>query len=221
MILGNDSTSKDNKGDQKVKKLACVLAIIVVCGGLAGVANADPYNTRPVTINGASLQGVLDGMTVSGPGIDVYNDQSPAALFTNDASGSSVATMIIEIAGYAGSNEFGIYSASNPTNKAMVFAGSDVSGDVATISFMANGDIKVNGAVVANGFSSTFGFYTDVYADDGNVGTLDYTVYSEDSLNPGGNAQALVYQGDNATRLQLPGFAPGTFTDSEFIIAFE
>ncbi|MFQ5845473.1 MAG: PEP-CTERM sorting domain-containing protein, partial [Planctomycetota bacterium] len=42
-----------------------------------------------------------------------------------------------------------------------------------------------------------------------------------DSLNPGGKAQALIYQGDNATVLQIPPLAAGPFSDSEFIIAFE
>ena len=93
---------------------------------------------------------------------------------------------------------------------------------------MANGDIKVNGTSVASGFGSSFGFYLGIYGSkgeygpgDGNSTTLDYVVYSEDDLNPNGDAHALVYQGDDSTVLQLPGYMPGIFTDDEYIVAFE
>ncbi len=201
------------------------LAFIIVAP-----AQADPTNVRPHEPVGGlgGLQTVFNDLLVSGPGIDAVNSQHNAALFTNTASGGAVATFIIELAAFGGTNAFGIYSASDPSVKAEVFDGSDAGGDQALISFMANGNIKVNGSVVATGFSRNFGFYIDVYeagvgsGGDGDSTTLDYTLYSEDSRNGGGAAQALIYQGDDQSVLELPGgFAPGTFTDDEIIVAFE
>ena len=186
-------------------------------------AQALPMNTRPVVdigsnSNEATLQEVLDSITIAGPGIDVTNDQSPYALFTGNASGGAVATFIIELAGYSNTSQFGIYSSNEPTKKALIFNGAEGAGDQSLVSFMANGNIKVNGTVVSSNFSSTFGFYLDVYGEDS---ALDHTFYSEDEHNPDGAAQALIYQGDNATTLQIPGYYPGLFDASEYIIAFE
>ncbi|MEQ8958141.1 MAG: PEP-CTERM sorting domain-containing protein [Coleofasciculus sp. C2-GNP5-27] len=47
------------------------------------------------------------------------------------------------------------------------------------------------------------------------------TFFSEDRLNPGGVAQALVFEGDGETVLQAPGRQPGVFLGNEFIVAFE
>lgn len=179
------------------------------------------HDSNPATpnVSGPTLQDIFDGLKVSGPGINAYNDQTGYALFTNDASGGAIATFIIEVAGYAGTNEYGLYSSTNPANKALIFSGSDTLGTQKLVSFMANGDIKVNGVTVANNFSSSFGFYLDVYGAGGGSG-WDYTLYSEDSLNSG-YAQALVYQGDGTTTLQLPGYSPGLFAANEYIVAWE
>ncbi|NOT02719.1 MAG: DUF4114 domain-containing protein [Phycisphaerales bacterium] len=193
------------------------LAVLLMMGVGAGVASADATNVRPIALGNSALQDVFDDLYVSGPGIDAEASQISGALFENQASGGAVATFIIELAGFASTNRFGIYSAGDPSNKAEVFDGADGAGDQAIISFMANGDIKVNFVTVATGFGDRFGFYLDVYGGDD---TLDETFYSEDSLN-GGDAQALIYQGDDATELQLPGFAPGTFSGDEVIVAFE
>lgn len=192
----------------------CALAALTVTGQV----NADALNNRQVAVSGTSLQDALDNITVSGPGINVATDQDPFARFTNTASGGALATFIIEVASFASTNEFGIYDSTTGA-KAMIFGGPDGAGDQAVVSFMADGSIRVNFVEVlgAGSFLSptNFGFYVDVTG-----AATPYTVYSEDSLN-GGYAQALVFQGDDSTVLQLPGFSAGTFTDDEFIIAFE
>ena len=43
----------------------------------------------------------MDGITLSGPGINVENDQTPFDLFTNQSSGASENTLLFEIAGFA------------------------------------------------------------------------------------------------------------------------
>jgi len=187
------------------------LGTVMACGNgaLAASINNRPIPTIPT---GTSLQDTLDGITVSGPGINVVNDQSPFALFDNTSSSGAIGTLIAEIAGFAPQNQFGLYSANNPDNKAIVFDGPDSPFDQALITFFDNGDVKVNNALVATGFGNTFGFYISTPQSN--------TFYTEDSLN-NNNPQVLAYQGDNATQLQLDDLAPGTFVDTEFIFAFE
>ena len=195
-------------------KAIAVMSVLLMAGA---TAYADPYtNNRPINPlgdNGSenNLQEVFDSITVSG-GIDAVTQQTPFAVFSSGASGGSVATMIIELAANAGANTFGLYDVGDPTNKAQVFAGAQGQGAQAVIGFMANGDIRVNGVVVASGFGSAFGFY---------LGVPNTAFYSQDALNPGNKAQALIYQGDGSTKLQIPGYAPGIFTVDEYIIAFE
>ena len=205
---------------------------LVVCVGLVAVcavgqsASTPFFNDRPVPVTLSpggdidDLQEVFDDIYVSGPGIDAYEDQASFGVFTNSSSGGAVTSLIIELAesGNVDSNQFGLYDYENPGNKALVFTGSQSAGNQAMISFLANGDIKVNFQLRATGFSSRFGLYLDVYGTDA---TLDYTFYSQDTLNGGGAAQALVFQGDDQTVIQIPGFFPGVFSNNEYIIAFE
>ncbi len=189
--------------------------------------NADPLNTRPVPVDLSglpNLQTALDVLTVGGPGIDVLTDQDPFARFRNTASGGALTTFAVELASFADTNEFGIYDVVTGTKAMVLGGGAGVPGSQSIISFLDDGSIKVNFVEVAPPGSfidpRNFGFYVDVFMADGDAGTLDYTLYTEDSLN-GGAAAALIFQGDDETELQLPGFASGTFTDDEFIIAFD
>ena len=206
----------------------------VIMGGmcsfaLVDAAWADAVNTRPAEILGSDLQDAMDAITVSGPGINVYTDQDPFARFTNTASGGAVATFIVEVTGFGDTNEFGIYDSVDPTKKAKIFDGSDSAGSIKLVSFMANGDIRVNFVTVATGFASpgNFGFYVDVFeaplgaGGDGDSSKLDYTNYTEDSLNQGGATQAVLFQGDDETTLGIAPFSPGLFTSNQFILAFE
>lgn len=204
-----------------------VLSIGVALTLASSVAVAAPTNDRPFVPGGGlgSLQGVFDSLTPAGAGlIDAVADQKPFALFTSTASGGSVATLVVELASYAPSNVFGIYDAADPSKRAVIFDGAAVAEDQALISFRANGDVRVNGSVAASDMSGTFGFYLEVYE---NKADPQHIVYTEDELNPDndsdgeGDAHALVYQGDDVTEVQLPGFNPGVFTDNEFILAFE
>lgn len=208
------------------------LSVIMGCVcsfALVEAAWADAVNVRPAEILGSDLQDALDAITVKGPGINVHTDQDPFARFTNTASGGAVATFIIEVTGFSGTNEFGIYDSADPSKKAKIFDGSDTAGSIKLVSFMANGDIRVNFVTVATGFVSpgNFGFYVDVFeaplgaGGDGDSSVWDYTIYTEDSLNPGGATQAVVFQGDDETTLGIAPFSPGLFTSNEFILAFE
>jgi len=84
---------------------------VVTCLGLS-------LHGHAAMISGSALQTVLDDITVGGDSsINVQTDQ-----LVNDESWSisaasgSVATLIIELAGFANTTSFGIYDVSNPTN---------------------------------------------------------------------------------------------------------
>lgn len=211
-----------------MKKL---LSSTAIAGCLAlGAAFSNASAARAVDFGsswdgpGKSLQEQLDAITTSGPNIDTVGGQTGYDLFTNTASGGSVATFMFEIAGFAQTNKFGIYNQSGA--KAQLFGGpNDVSDQalvsfnngkvfVTTLDFTSDGnDLTSSTTKSYNNFGNIFGFYLE--REDG------VTFYTENGRNTDGSQQAVVYQGNNQTQLQIPGKSAGTFTDNEFIIAFE
>jgi hypothetical protein len=162
-------------------------------------AQAAPINDRagPVVLgqnaHEDSLQGLLDDLTLSG-GIDTIADQTKAAIFTN-VGGESVASFLLEVAGYADGNRFGIYEYGDTSNRAQIFGGADTPMDQVLVSFLS-GDVFVNGALAAADFGAEFGFYIET-----KVGEV---FFSEDDQNRDG-AQALIYEGsaDDPTLLEV------------------
>jgi len=158
----------------------------------AFAAQAAPINDRagPVLLgqnaHEDSLQVLLDDLTLSG-GVDTLADQSKAAIFTN-VGGESVASFLLEVAGYADGNRFGIYEYGDTSNRAQIFGGADTPADQVLVSFLG-GDVFVNGGLAAADFGSEFGFYIET-----KVGEL---FYSEDDQNRDG-AQAVIYEGSAA-----------------------
>ena len=215
-----------------MKLLSVLLMASVLCVmGLVGTASADMSNVRPVAVPGPPsvhpygelwLQEVFDNLHVSGPGIDAYNDQSIWAVF-NKTAGAPSSSFIIELTSGAASQDFGLYRFGDTSKQATIFDGTHAAGDQALVVFEADGDVTVT---IAGGSTTT---YPDIFAPnsvpafgffmDTPFSTPDY--FTEDSLNPSGEARALAYQGDNLTTLQLPGMLPGLFVDDEFIFAFE
>lgn len=140
-------------------------------------------------------------------------------LWAIEASGFSGATLIIEIAGNAATNTFGIYDAANPTNQIQLFGGVADQGDTAMINISDTGAVTViylNNGVFA-GLSTgsmggnQFGYY---------LGTGGGTFYSQQNLNPNGEDQMVAYQGDGDL-IKLPGKPAGNWGSSSFILAWE
>ena len=158
---------------------------------------------------------------------NVNTDQySPDRLFEMEASGGSVATVIIELAGNANSNSFGIYDATND-NAVQLFGGPADQADQAMVSISQTGQVLVvylqrdsNGNLTASsvwnsgtGYFSggVFGYY---------LGTNNGTFYSDPARNPGGGDQMVAFRGDGDT-IKLPGNAPGPWGSSSYILAWE
>ena len=204
------------------KLLASTVGVAVALGAVAiapqSAKAASFGNSLDCNDNSCSLQSLLDGMTTSGPGIDTVNDQSAVELFTPNASSSSTSSLLFEVAGNAADNEFGIYKKGDTGSKITLFDGPDSPNseapfaNQATLHFASNGDVKLDNTVYS-GFGNEFGYYLKNKK-------LDY-FYTEDALNPNGNEQSVIYQG-NGSKLQIPnGAGSGNFDEHDWIVAFE
>ena len=147
---------------------------------------------------------------------NVNTDQAGAELFQIEASGGSIATMILEIAGNANINTFGIYDPYNTATQLQLFSGSASSGAQVAITVDASNQFKAvdltNGGILGNMLftSSTFGYYLS-----GPGGTF----FSQASQN-GGNEQMVSYRGDGDT-VQFPARAVGVWGPSSYLLGWE
>ena len=199
------------------KTLAKGLALAFI-GSLfvAGSAMAVPFTFDD---GGAALQGVLNDITIDGDSsVDVANDalsDTGDSYWNITASGGSVATMIIELAGFASQNKFGVY---NGTDYVELFAGASVAGDQVLLSIKADGSVLVNLTDTGVDFNNyTFGYYLDSsYYTAGDLFHSDTTLNTTDGID-----HLAVYQGTNTDTVQLPDCAPGLWTNNEYILAWE
>jgi hypothetical protein len=137
-------------------------------------------------------------------------------LWTIEGSGGTFSRIVIEIAGNAGLNTFGIY---DPFSGASVqlFGGSSGQGNSATVSWEGGNEI-FRGDVSTGVFftSGIFGYY---------LGTPNGNFYSQTSRNAGGADQMVAFQGDGDwIRLPRPNGgtgAAGPWGSSSFILAWE
>ena len=173
---------------------------------------------------GSELQGVLESITVGGPSsVDVTTDEladteligTPYdSYWSVTGNGMSSATLIIELAGFANSNRFGLFDKADHTRVVEVFDGAASAGNQAVISIKADGSVYLN---VVNDTDvdfagNMFGYYLD---------SPEGRFYSDTDLNPDQVDHMYAYQGNDVDTVQLPGLLPGTWTDNEFILAFE
>lgn len=202
-----------------LKTLIAAAAMAVSVGAFA----------TPVSLGGESpdLQTVMNNLyqsaacptcaaVTNAPNVNT-NQAAEVGTFQIEASGGSIATMIIEVAGNAGSNTFGIYDPYNINKKLELFSGAGTQGSQVTLSvsnlFMFQALSASPLSVATEQFSSaTFGYY---------LGTKSGTTfYSQASLNANGGDNMVAFQGDG-DRIQLPTRPPGVWGSSSFILAWE
>lgn len=209
-----NSNGRNNKiqREVKMKKLlfrTAVFSFLLLF--LAGPASA----TLILPGSETSLQNVLNNITV-GPvagasSVDVYNDQVlPDQYWSVGAAGGSLSTIVIEIAGNAGTNTFGIYSGNKYVQ---IFGGAAAAGSQAIIGINSVGDVFLNFASTGINFGSNlFGYY---------LGTANGpTFYSDELMNANGEDHMVAFQGQGDT-VQIGPWAPGTWGPTEYILAFE
>ena len=168
-------------------------------------------------ISGSALQTVLDDITVgSTSGVNVQTDQVVNdETWSISAASGSVATLIIELAGFADTTSFGIYDVSNPGNFVELMDGPSGPGAQTLVNIMADGQVRVNFVNTGTFFANNlFGFYIDVPGQGARW-------HSETDLNVDGVDHMVAFAGNDSDVVQLPGFAPGLWQSTEYILAFE
>lgn len=192
------------------------MAALLLAGGISQ-AHAVCAPAAPTPSGEASLQQVFNGLLGAGmldAATDCLADGTDAAWTATRSSG---ATIILELAGNANSNTFGIYDVTAPGQQLSIFSGSDAAGTDAILRLQnVSGQWRIS--VQGNGptqslnlASPVFGFY---------LGTLAATFYSDTGLNSDGTDHLFAYQGNASEYMSGP--LEGTlFEPTDYILAWE
>lgn len=164
---------------------------------------------------GKDLQSLFDGWV--GPGYDVNGKYQTSGYWTIGATGTSAATFLIEIAGNASYNTFGLFDRRDPTNRLEVYNGAATGGakraityDAATNEYVV-GDVKTWTRLDSATFSgSSFGFYLE------GPGGIFFSVAD---LN-GGYDHMVAFQGDGRAA-NFFGLGNTPWLANEWILAWE
>jgi len=191
----------------------------LVKSALATAALLAATGASATPIQGSSLQTIINGLYGCGlcsPVSDAPNvttDQAaPDEAWAIEASGSSIATIVLELAGLANDNIFGVYDVYDPSKRVQLFGGPDSSGDSVVLSFSSSGSVLRNFSSTGVKFAGNhFGYYLQ---------TPDNLFYSQALLNPSGDDQMVAFQGDGDW-IQLPDKWPGVWGASSYILAWE
>jgi hypothetical protein len=198
----------------KKSLLSAVAATIITAPAVHAAINVSESNGE------ASLQTIFNNITTAPtPGVssvvvtsDFLNDEKDS-YWAVTGSGGSLSTIVIEIAGNAGSNSLGIFDKTDPSKSVVLFGGSAAAGAQSLLSIKADGSVYVNFLDTGIDFANnTFGFYM---AGPGG------TFYSDTLLNGDMFDHMVAYQGSDTDTIQVGGNAPGLWTDNEFILAWE
>ena len=230
---------------KKLWILSFIMAMVFMMAGANSafasvlILNADKENGVGNWTGEDGLQTVLDKITVSPSPIvgdsrlDVNAHQlSFDKWWSISGSGGSVSTIVIELAGWSGTNTFGIYDRADILNKVEIFDGADSnnSGPAGTpaqvrVSMTSTGDVIVDSIDIGIDFNrNMFGFYLDA---SGNYDPNDPLVdmggiwYSDTSKNADGTDHMAAYQGLGIDTIQVGNFAAGLWTTNEYILAWE
>ena len=132
-----------------------------------------------------------------------------------DASGGAIATIVVELAGFARDNKFGVFDRADATKKVQLFSGGSDSGDIVFMSLLDGGDhvdVEVFGADTGIDFAQNmFGFYLDTPAG---------LWYSDTGLNADQFDHMVAYEGVGDT-VKLPTRPAGQWGANEYILAWE
>lgn len=207
-----------------MKRMAALLAgaalILITSSAMATVVNTaggDGPNSDMQSILNSITQGGVSNVNAFTGFIQDPND----SLWQITASGQSAATMIIELAGRANTDTFGIYDASNINTRAILFDGAAAAGHKVSITFDENNVLTVadstNSTFTHYAFaSSTFGFF---------MGTLDPTAtfFSDTTKNTADNFDHMVAYAGKGDNVHVPGNPAGfrPWTPSEYVLGFE
>jgi hypothetical protein len=207
-------------------KLKQPLGVFVVCLGGAAITDAAQAACSFGTSGEPSLQQTFDNLFGAAAAPDTSADcladgAGPGQDGVWQSTGQSSATILLELAGFADFNSFGLYDPLNPANRLDVFAGRLGPGSTATLSFdNVAGGTRVtmnivgspNPATSAVFASEAFGFLLST--PEGN------TFFSQSELNADAADHSYAYRGGGEWFLR--GGAQGTqFGAHDAILAYE
>ncbi len=215
-----------------VKSLVAAAALAVSASAFA--TPVSPYGDDGP---GTGLQSIINGLysaagtpTSSAPDVNL-NQAAEFGQFQIEASTVSAANMIVEIAGLAASNTFGIYDTSNPGTYLQLFSGGATSGFRSTLLITFNAmTSKYSFLATTYGLDGDMDGFPDVVSSSGkifNTNTFGYylgsnagpTFYSEASRNANGADQMVAYQGDGDS-ISINGI-DANWGSSSYILAWE
>ena len=190
-----------------------------IAAALAGLFLSGAANAVAILDSGSepSLNELFQDWIVTGDPLDVNGpEQVTSSSWSIGSSTLSAIGLVIEYAGNAALNTFGIYDLSDPTNRLELFAGANSAGNHSVLQYLGGNQFaSVNLATftsnTATFSSSSFGFY---------LGAVGNTFYSDASLN-GGNNQMVAFQGDNERTTNFFGVGSATWLSNEWILAWE
>ena len=183
---------------------------------LAGHAWATPINMGGGEQN---LQQILDGITFGGhSSVNVQTDQAaPDQLWSLGATGGAMSQIVIEIAGNAYYNSFGVYDATDPTKTVTMFTGPYGAGAQSLLM------IKNDGSVVIGDFSTWTLYDTGIDFAGNQFGfflqTPTSTWYSQNDLN-GDHSDHMVAFAGKGDWVTLPSSA-GFWDPNEYVLGWE
>jgi len=208
----------------------------LVAGFAVAAAAASANATVVLPGSETSLQSVINSLYKSGactycsdvsqaPNVNT-NQYGSDQLWAIEASGVSAATVIIEIAGNANSNSFGIYD-ENTGHAVQLFGGPADQADQALVSIGQNGQVTViymqrdsSGSMTSLDWWTSGAGYFSQNVFSYYLGTGAGTFYSDPTRNPDGADQMVAFQGDGDT-IKLPGNKGAVWGSSSYILAWE
>lgn len=191
--------------------------LLVGVFALSGTVNAALISDTSDDGAGQDLQSLFDGWLQDSSDFDVNDRAEVHSSWSTGASDASLSKIIIEIAGNAGDNTFGMYDLGNVNNRLQIFDGPDGTGDLRTIEYLGGGEYEAWGKGTevqsANLGGPDFGFY--LYNP-----VADLLFLSDPTLNPNGDVQMVAFQGDGR---QADFFGTGfsSWLSNEWVLAWE
>lgn len=197
---------------------------IALTAALAASFSAQAVVVNTVNNGEQSLQTILNNLVTTGTAPDVNLGQAnEGGVFFIEGGNQSGNTLVLEQAGNAGTNEFGIYDPYNPTKRVTIFGGTAGSGAAVTLraenALIGSGvlfksiDLSVPALIDSETFySNLFGYY--IYNGSSYL-------YSEASKNAGGIDVLAAYQGNGSLKVTLPNTPASTWVSESFIFGFE
>lgn len=187
------------------KKLLITAAVAGICGSALAVPNFSSTTPLQTTINNIYVSG-----TPPNVGTDYVSGDS---LWAVGGSGGAINTIVLQLTSPAQQGaSFGVYDPVTG-NSVQIFSAVANVGAQASLGIQADGSVFINFVDTGVNFAANrFAFY---YAY-GNS-----TFYSIDSLNSDGLDHMATYQGDGVDQIQILPHAAGTWSQNEYILAWE